>query len=105
MTFAEVMEKLNDFTARPKDGDWDEHTQAAMKAVYDLMQAKVVRYEKVVEAAKEMSQRLQTLPWFRSDGGEDAYHCLNHQVWKDWNYGECERLMNAVQELEHADER
>lgn len=31
------MHRLDHFTAPPKDGDYDQHTHDAMRAVYDLM--------------------------------------------------------------------
>ena len=37
MTFSEVMDELDYFTAPPKDGDYDRHIHDAMKAVYDLV--------------------------------------------------------------------
>lgn len=37
MTFKEILHRLDHFTAPPKDGDYDEHVQNAMRAVYDLM--------------------------------------------------------------------
>jgi len=37
MEFKEVMLILDRFTAPPQNGDFDEHTKNAMRAVYDLM--------------------------------------------------------------------
>ncbi len=44
-TFKECMEELEHYTAPPKDGDYDQHTQNGMKAMYDLVKAD----EKVVK--------------------------------------------------------
>lgn len=35
ITFKEVVEKLDRFTAPPPDGDHEQHLMNAMKAVYD----------------------------------------------------------------------
>lgn len=37
MSFDEVIEVLDHYTAPPKDGDYDQHTLLAMRAVYDLV--------------------------------------------------------------------
>ena len=79
------------------------HKEQKLIEMINELQKDLDRYEKVAKAAKDMSERLQTLPWFRSDGGKDAPYCLNHQVWDDWNYGECEQLISAVQEIINAD--
>jgi hypothetical protein len=62
------------------------------------LESLVEKQRKVVDAAKQMSIRTQTLPWHRRH--MDADYCLCEGAWKDWNYGECERLFEAIAALD-----
>jgi len=68
------------------------------KVVLETLRAKLEKAEKVIDAANNMSQRLQSLPWHRQTYEKDAPTCLNHTVWKEWNYNECQKLFDALKE-------
>ena len=53
---------------------------------------------KVVEAARDMSQRLQSLPWSKNKDGTMVM--IDTATWKQWNYGECQVLHNTVVEYD-----
>lgn len=40
-TFEIVLSMLDEYTAPPEDGDYDRHTQEAMRAVYDIMMREI----------------------------------------------------------------
>lgn len=44
-TFETILRMLDDYTAPPEDGDYDRHTQEAMRAVYDIMMKEVMKRE------------------------------------------------------------
>ena len=52
----------------------------------------------VVEAARDMSQRLQSLPWSKNKDGTMVM--IDTATWKQWNYGECQVLHNTVAEYD-----
>ena len=50
--------------------------------------------QNVLFAAVKMSQRLQSLPWYKSSDGTKTI--IARSVWREWNYKECDRLINSV---------
>ena len=97
----------------PKHGRWygichschkeneERESRESWRRLYDQneeLRAKLEKAEKVIEAANNMSQRLQSLPWHRQNSEKDALTCLNNTVWKEWNYGECHELFEALRE-------
>lgn len=51
--FEVVLEMLDEYTAPPKDGDYDRHTQEAMKAVYDIMLRSIKKYREVMNQYRD----------------------------------------------------
>lgn len=79
---------------------WQDH-KAAMTPIRHLvlnLLATAREQRKVVDAAREMSRRLQSLPWCNNTEG--SHVLLSKSVWKDWNYGEREKLFEAIAALD-----
>lgn len=53
----------------------------------------------VVEAAYNMNQSLQSLPWRRLSKTDDTL-CLSRTPWHAWNYGVCQDLHTALEALD-----
>lgn len=51
------------------------------------------------EACEAMGQKLQSLPWRKDSHENHQTTMLDKDVWKAWNYGECQRLYDALEKL------
>jgi len=54
---------------------------------------------RIAECAENLSGRLQSLPWFKNNTKGDRV-CLKKSVWDEFNYGECNDLFKALEEVD-----